>query len=119
MVAPAIHYMKTGVPIAPRTSFDWILAESELKGAARDFYLIKGKAPQAGQIFQAPMQAKVLEKIADKGRDGFYKGEVAEDMVSSEGDDFASERDCSCRLGSVLPNFTSGSDHEEGAYHTH
>ncbi len=82
-LAPAIHYMKTGVPIAPRTSFDWILAESELKGAARDFYLIKGKAPQAGQIFQAPMQAKVLEKIADKGRDGFYKGEVAEDMVSS------------------------------------
>ncbi|MDB4117686.1 gamma-glutamyltransferase family protein [Amylibacter sp.] len=82
-LAPAIHYMKTGVPIAPRTSFDWILAESELKGVARDFYLIKGKAPQAGQIFQAPMQAKVLEKIADKGRDGFYKGEVAEDMVSS------------------------------------
>ena len=82
-LAPAIHYMKTGVPIAPRTSFDWILAESELKGAARDFYLIKGKAPQARQIFQAPMQAKVLEKIADKGRDGFYKGEVAEDMVSS------------------------------------
>ena len=29
------------------------------------------------------MQAKVLEKIAEKGRDGFYKGEVAEDMVSS------------------------------------
>lgn len=82
-LAPAIHYMKSGVPIAPRTAFDWSLAEPELKGAARDFYLIKGKAPQIGQLFQAPMQAKVLEKIAEKGRDGFYKGEVAQDMVSS------------------------------------
>ena len=82
-LAPAIHYMKSGVPIAPRTAFDWSLAERELKGAARDFYLLKGKPPQVGQLFQAPMQAKVLEKIAEKGRDGFYKGEVAEDMVSS------------------------------------
>ena len=25
-LAPAIHYMKSGVPIAPRTAFDWSLA---------------------------------------------------------------------------------------------
>ena len=82
-LAPAIHYMKAGVPIAPRTAFDWSLAVDNLKASARDFYLLKGKSPTAGQMFSAPMQAKVLEKIAQKGRDGFYEGEVADDMVSS------------------------------------
>ena len=55
--------MKSGVPIAPRTAFDWSLAERELKGAARDFYLLNGKAPQVGQLFKAPMQAKVCKRL--------------------------------------------------------
>jgi gamma-glutamyltranspeptidase/glutathione hydrolase len=33
--------------------------------------------------FKRQCRLKVLEKIAEKGRDGFYKGEVAQDMVSS------------------------------------
>jgi gamma-glutamyltranspeptidase/glutathione hydrolase len=82
-LAPAIHYMKSGVPIAPRTAFDWALAVDNLQGVARDFYLLNGKAPQPGQIFAAPNQAEVLTRIAEKGRAGFYEGEVAEDMVSS------------------------------------
>jgi len=83
ILAPAIHYMKAGVPIGPRTSFDWEIAKDHLKGAARDFYLLNGKVPQPGQIFAAPKQAEVLERIADKGRAGFYEGEVAQDMVDS------------------------------------
>jgi gamma-glutamyltranspeptidase/glutathione hydrolase len=82
-LAPAIHYMKAGVPIGPRTAFDWGLAADRLQGAARDFYLLDGKAPQVGQVFAAPKQAEVLERIATKGRVGFYEGEVAEDMVAS------------------------------------
>jgi gamma-glutamyltranspeptidase/glutathione hydrolase len=82
-LSPAIYYMKAGVPIGPRTAFDWALAAERLQGAARDFYLLNGQAPQAGQIFAAPKQAEVLERIAQKGRAGFYEGEVAEDMVAS------------------------------------
>ena len=82
-LAPAIYYMKAGVPIGPRTAFDWALAADHLKGAARDFYLLDGKVPVAGQVFSAPKQAQVLERIAAKGRAGFYQGEVAEDMVAS------------------------------------
>lgn len=83
ILAPAIHYMNAGVPIAPRTAFDWALAVVDLQGAARDFYLLNGKAPQSGDIFAAPKQADVLMQIADKGRAGFYEGEVAQDMVAS------------------------------------
>jgi gamma-glutamyltranspeptidase/glutathione hydrolase len=82
-LAPAIYYAKAGVPVAPRTAFDWEIAESRLQGAARDFYLLDGKVPKVGQIFRAPKQADILERIALKGRRGFYEDEIAEDMVTS------------------------------------
>ena len=82
-LAPAIHYADEGVPVAPRTAFDWQDAVDNLQGDARRFYLLQGRAPVAGQIFRAPGQALVLRKIAAEGRAGFYEGEVAEDMVAS------------------------------------
>ncbi|NSX53386.1 gamma-glutamyltransferase family protein [Parasulfitobacter algicola] len=81
--APAIHYAEAGVPVAPRVAFDWAIAQDALKGTARDSYLLNGKAPKIGQIFRSPMQADVLRKIAAEGRNGFYQGEIAEDMVTS------------------------------------
>ena len=82
-LAPAIHYARAGVSLAPRTCFDWQRAASHLQGAAREYYLLNGRAPTPGQIFRAPKQADVLEKVAMQGRNGFYSGEVAEDMVAS------------------------------------
>lgn len=82
LLAPAIHYAEAGVPVAPRTAFDWARA-SHLQGAARDFYLLNGQAPRAGQVFRAPEQAEVLKRIAQHGRAGFYEGEVADDMIVS------------------------------------
>lgn len=82
-MAPAIYYAKAGIPVAPRTAFDWAIAKDRIQGDAQKFYLLDGKAPKAGQVFRAPNQAKVLEQIAAKGRAGYYEGEVAEDMVAS------------------------------------
>jgi len=81
-LAPAIRFAEEGVPVAPRTAFDWAEAD-HLSGDARRFYLIDGAPPRAGQLFRAPGQAEVLRRIARQGRAGFYEGEVAEDMVSS------------------------------------
>ncbi|MEM7472835.1 MAG: gamma-glutamyltransferase family protein [Pseudomonadota bacterium] len=82
-LAPAIYYAEKGVPVGPRTSFDWKEAEQTPQGAAKDFYLIDGVAPEPGAVFRAPKQAEVLRLIAEQGRAGFYEGEVAEDMVST------------------------------------
>jgi gamma-glutamyltranspeptidase/glutathione hydrolase len=82
-LAPAIHYAETGVPVAPRASFDWAGNAERLQGAARKYYLNDGAPLAAGQIFRAPSQAEVLRRISTDGRDGFYEGEVAEDMVNS------------------------------------
>ncbi|AWB49868.1 gamma-glutamyltransferase [Gemmobacter aquarius] len=83
VLAPAIHYADHGVPVAPRVAFDWAVDAGSLKGAARQFYLLDGAVPTAGQTFRAPGQAEVLRRIAHQGRAGFYEGEVAEDMVAS------------------------------------
>jgi gamma-glutamyltranspeptidase/glutathione hydrolase len=83
VLAPAIRYAEEGVPVAPRTAMDWTEAEGDLQGAARDFFLLQGRAPRVGQLFRAPGQAEVLRRIAAQGRAGFYEGEVAEDMVAS------------------------------------
>jgi gamma-glutamyltranspeptidase/glutathione hydrolase len=82
-LAPAIYYAEAGVPVGPRTAFDWAQAQSTPQGAAKDFYLLQGKAPVAGQIFRAPQQAEVLRRIAKDGRDAFYEGEIAQDMVAA------------------------------------
>jgi len=82
-LAPAIRYGDEGVPVAPRTASDWATAAGVLQGKARDFYLPGGQALRVGQIFRAPGQAEVLRRIAKQGRDGFYRGEVAQDMVAS------------------------------------
>jgi gamma-glutamyltranspeptidase/glutathione hydrolase len=83
ILAPAIHYAEEGVPVAPRVAFDWGNETGTLQGKARDYYLFDGKAPRTGDIFRAPGQAEVLRRIAKQGRDGFYTGEVAEDMLSA------------------------------------
>lgn len=83
VLAPAIHYAEEGIPVAPRVAFDWADDLPCLKGAARDFYTLNGRAPTIGQVFRAPGQAEVLRRIAREGRAGFYEGEVAEDMISS------------------------------------
>ena len=82
-LAPAIRYAEEGIPVAPRVAFDWADDLPCLKGAARDFYTLGGKAPAVGQVFRAPGQAEVLRRIAKEGRAGFYEGEVAEDMIAS------------------------------------
>ena len=82
-LAPAIRYADEGVPVAERVASDWAREAPVLKGAAREFYLVQGKAPVMGQTFRHERQAEVLRRIAKDGRCAFYEGEIAEDMVSS------------------------------------
>lgn len=82
VLAPAIRYADEGVPVAPRVARDWGEA-AHLRGAGLTHFRPWGRAPQVGEVFRAPGQAEVLRRIAKGGRDAFYTGEVAEDMVAS------------------------------------
>ena len=82
-LAPAIHYMRAGIPVSPRNGVDWKAGAPFLQGDAKKYYLNNGKQFEAGQIFSMPHQAEVLELVGEKGRDGFYDGPVMEDMLAT------------------------------------
>lgn len=82
-LAPAIRYAEAGVPVAPKVAFDWAEWAHALTGRGAELFLQGGKPLPKGAIFRAPGQAEVLRRIAAKGRDAFYTGEVAADMAAS------------------------------------
>ncbi len=83
VLAPAIDYAGTGVPVAPRVAWDWSRKAHLLTGAARRHYLRDGAPYVTGEMFRMPGQAEVLRRVAAEGRAGFYEGEVAEDLIGS------------------------------------
>ncbi|MEM8776291.1 MAG: gamma-glutamyltransferase family protein [Pseudomonadota bacterium] len=97
ILEPAIHYAEEGVPIAGRVAHDTQSASEKLQGAALTHFSNNGHPLQQGDIFRAPKQAEVLRRIARDGRDAFYQGEVADDILNTlntmggvhKADDFA------------------------------
>ncbi len=83
LLAPAIHYADAGVPVAPRVAFDWPTAAKALQGHGITHYSNGGAPLKTGEIFRAPGQAELLRRVARHGRNAFYTGEVAEDMLAA------------------------------------
>ncbi len=84
VLQPAIALARDGYAISPRVAADWESQVDLLAGdvnAAKRF-LPNGHAPKVGDVHHQPELAATLQKIADHGRDAFYTGDVAEDMVS-------------------------------------
>jgi len=80
VLAPAIYYAQEGFPVTERISRGWKAGVEEVKdpdAAFRQTYLPGGRPPQVGEIFRNPDLATSLRRIADKGRDGFYRGPTA------------------------------------------
>lgn len=84
ILQPAIDYALGGYPISSRVSFDFARNEQRLRksGNAAKVFLPNDRSIRAGEIHSQPELAASLQKIADHGRDGFYQGEVAEDIVT-------------------------------------
>jgi gamma-glutamyltranspeptidase/glutathione hydrolase len=79
-----IRYAENGFPVSEVIAGSWQGSEAALgrhPDAART-YLIDGKAPAAGQMFKNPFLAKTYREIAAKGREAFYKGRIAEEIVA-------------------------------------
>lgn len=85
VLAPAIHFAKDGFPVAELDAGYWAAEEEKLKANpnAAATYLIDGHPPRLGEIFRNPDLAHSLEQIAANGRDGFYKGDVANRIVAT------------------------------------
>src|SRR5438034_5295924 len=82
-LAPAIRYAEEGFPVTDLIAYYWAFGPRLYKGLAGAFletYTLdgKGRTPGKGDIFRNPDLARTLRLIGDKGRDAFYKGEIAD-----------------------------------------
>jgi gamma-glutamyltranspeptidase/glutathione hydrolase len=85
LLQPAIKAAEAGYVVAPRIAFDWNNALEKLRGGTNTqrYLLPHGKPPVAGDVIRQPELGQTLRTVAKQGRDGFYKGSVAEDMVET------------------------------------
>src|SRR3977135_1406616 len=85
LLQPAIKAAEEGYVVAPRIAFDWNNQFEKLKkGTNTERYLLQhGKPAVAGDVIKQPELGQTLRAIAKDGRDAFYKGAVAEDMVET------------------------------------
>jgi gamma-glutamyltranspeptidase/glutathione hydrolase len=83
VLAPAIHYAETGVPVHRRTAIDGAQFGGRLKGAGRRYFLKDGRDYREGEVFVAPGQAEALRLIARDGAKAFYEGPVMEDILAT------------------------------------
>ena len=82
-LAPAIRYAEEGFPVTELIAYYWAFGPrlyKGLPGAFLETYTLDGKrrTPAKGDIFKNPALAKTLQLIGEKGRDVFYKGEIAD-----------------------------------------
>lgn len=85
LLQPAIKAAEDGYVVAPRIAFDWSNHVEKLEGGTNTgrYLLPHGKPPVAGDVIRQRELATTLRAIASRGRDAFYTGEIAEDMVET------------------------------------
>jgi len=82
LLAPAIGYARGGFPVSTRLASDIRAQSGALNDHARALYMPNGEPPPAGSLLLNPALASTLELIARSGKDGFYRGPVAERLAT-------------------------------------
>ena len=81
ILAPAIAYAEHGYPVTQRVSTDFAASLWALDEDARAVFAHNGEPVPLGARHSQPQLAATLRRIGEKGRDGFYKGAVADDIL--------------------------------------
>jgi gamma-glutamyltranspeptidase/glutathione hydrolase len=88
---PAIDYAEKGFPVSELISWYWkrsVPSLSRQPGSFKTTFTINGRGPESGEIFKNPELASTLRMLSKKGRDAYYKGEIADKIdafMKSEG----------------------------------
>jgi gamma-glutamyltranspeptidase/glutathione hydrolase len=79
ILAPAIRYAQEGFPVSELIAHYWGIGGEILKDQENfaSTYLPGGRAPREGEIFRNPDLARTLRRLAEGGRDAYYRGEIA------------------------------------------
>jgi gamma-glutamyltranspeptidase/glutathione hydrolase len=81
---PAMAYAADGMAVHDRVARDWEIFAGHIAddADAASQYLKSGAPYKTGEVFAHPKLAEAFGRIAKEGRDGFYRGPVAEDMLN-------------------------------------
>jgi gamma-glutamyltranspeptidase / glutathione hydrolase len=85
LLGPSIGYAETGTPVPEVIAGYWAGSTRTLRmnpDSAAVFLLNGTRAPKAGEVFRNPALAKTYRAIAEKGRDEFYKGAIADKLAA-------------------------------------
>jgi gamma-glutamyltranspeptidase/glutathione hydrolase len=82
-LSSAIRYAEEGFPVTELIAWYWSRTPAlygKLPGGFLQTYTLdgKGRTPAKGDVFKNPGLAQTLRLIGEKGRDVFYKGEIAD-----------------------------------------
>lgn len=82
---PAIAFAEKGFPVTETDAANWKQYGIPYAGrpAFASIFLPEGRAPEVGQMFSNPDVAASLRVVAAKGRDGFYKGPIANAILKT------------------------------------
>lgn len=81
LLAPAVYYAEEGFALSLVSARSIVQRPLFTKPGYKETYLAAGERPQAGDLFKNPALGRSLRLIAANGRDGYYKGPLAETMV--------------------------------------
>jgi gamma-glutamyltranspeptidase/glutathione hydrolase len=85
LLAPAIYYAENGFPLSENIARGWansVKMHSQHPNSQKTYLIDGTRAPTAGEVFRNPDLAGSLRLIAEKGRDGYYKGKTAEAILT-------------------------------------
>jgi gamma-glutamyltranspeptidase/glutathione hydrolase len=83
-LGPAIKIANEGFPVYARMARGYAQRREVMERypGTRQVYLRGGKPIAEGDLFKQPELAHTLQLLADKGHDGFYKGETASKLIA-------------------------------------
>jgi gamma-glutamyltranspeptidase/glutathione hydrolase len=86
LLAPAIHYAEDGFPIAEMVAGRWTAGAALMKknGPGLITYYPWHVPPKVGDVFRNPDLARSYRMLANEGRDVFYKGSIAQSILTVE-----------------------------------
>ena len=81
LLSPSIEYAREGFPVSELIAYYWDIGariHNDRVGAFKEEMTNNGEAPEKGEMMTRPELANTYEILANKGRDAFYEGEIAE-----------------------------------------
>jgi gamma-glutamyltranspeptidase/glutathione hydrolase len=82
-LAPAVRFAEEGFPVSPVIAGDWARGVTRFgdKPGFAELFMPGGRTPAEGEIFRNPALGRTLRQIGEKGRDAYYKGAIAQEIV--------------------------------------